>query len=273
MAQGHATRLLGDRRRVFDSQRDWKMSHDVEVADPLLHTVVEEIERLHTEIAQVHGRRLVTGMAGAVSVGKTTFAGMVSAELGKRHGAVTRVVGTDGFLLPNLVLEPRGRMFHKGYPDTYDTGALQLFLATAASPVVEVTIPVYSHEVFDTVGTQVIVLPDIVIVEGINILGDAYVPLLDLRIYLDADEQVVVDWFVARFLRLIAEAESDPASFYVRFVSLGAKERAETARGVWDAINGPNLHEHIAPTRANADLVLKFHADHSMASVEVCDPR
>ncbi len=238
------------------------------MVDTLFLSVLDEIHDRSGRIAAERSRRFVVGLAGAVSVGKTTFAATVAGELRSRFDRSAAVVGTDGFLLPNAVLEPRGLMYHKGLPETYDVAALQSFLTTAASPANQAVVPVYSHEVFDTVGTQTIDLPEIVLVEGINILGDAYAPLLDLRIYLDAQEQVVIDWFVRRFLKLIVEAESDPSSFYTRFVALSPDERSETARGVWDAINGPNLHNHIAPTKANADLVLRLRSDHHVEAID-----
>jgi type I pantothenate kinase len=244
------------------------LAHDWVVVDTLFLSVLNEIRERSGRIAAQKNRRLVVGLAGAVSVGKTTFAATVADELRSRFDRSAGVVGTDGFLLPNAVLEPRGLMYHKGLPETYDVEALQGFLTTAASPAIRAVVPVYSHEVFDTVGTQTIDLPEIVLVEGINILGDAYAPLLDFRVYLDADEQVVIDWFVRRFLKLIAEAESDPSSFYARFVALSPDERNETARGVWDAINGPNLHHHIAPTRENADLILRLRSDHHVESID-----
>ena len=235
--------------------------------DTVFLSVLDELNVRRTRVEFDQGRRLVVGLAGAVSVGKTTFATKVAAELLARFDVSVGVVGTDGFLLPNAILEPRGLMYHKGLPETYDVDALRAFLSIAASSAEQAVVPVYSHEVFDTVGTQTIDLPQIVLVEGINILGDSYAPLLDLRMYLDADEVVIIDWFVRRFLKLIVEAETDASSFYTRFVALSPDERAETARGVWDAINGPNLHHHIAPTRVNADLVLRLRADHRVESV------
>jgi type I pantothenate kinase len=243
------------------------MPHDVCVVDPMLRTVLDEIRNRQTQMMTEQNRRLVVGLAGAVSVGKTTFAAALAEEFSQRYGNRCVVVGTDGFLLPNAVLVPRGRQFHKGFPDTYDTGALQAFLTTAASATTQTVIPTYSHEAFDTVGTRIVDLEEILLVEGINILDDAYAPLLDFRIYLDADEPVVIDWFVTRFLRLIMEAETDPTSFYVRFVPLDMQERADTARDVWDSINGPNLHAHIAPTKGNADLVLRLRPDHTVDTV------
>lgn len=237
------------------------------VVDTHFLSVLDEINQRRGRIASERNRRLVVGLAGAVSVGKTTFAATLAAQLQARFDRLAGVVGTDGFLLPNAVLEPRGLMYHKGLPETYDVEALRGFLRAATSLASQVVVPTYSHEVFDTVGTQTIDLPEIVLVEGINILGDDYAPLLDLRIYLDADEPVVIDWFVRRFLRLITEAESDPLSFYTRFVALGPEERAETARGVWDAINGPNLRNHIAPTMVNADLVVRLRSDHHVESI------
>ena len=241
------------------------------MSDPLFTRVLDHIETRHGEVLQGGAPRLVVGLAGAVSVGKTTFATSLAAQLQARSDRTIRVVGTDGFLLPNAVLAPKGRQFHKGFPDTYDTEAFQSFLVTARTSATDAEIPTYSHQAFDTIGTEVIALPDILLIEGINVLGDAYAQLLDLRIYLDTDEELIVAWFVTRFLRLITEAERDPSSFYARFVAMSDDERAATARGVWDSINGPNLHAHIAPTKANADVVLWLHHDHSVASVETRD--
>jgi type I pantothenate kinase len=241
--------------------------------DPLLRAVVESVEQRCASVRLHYGRRLIVGLAGSVSVGKTTFANALANELGTGFGRAVTVVGTDGFLLPNAVLEPQGRMYFKGFPDTYDAHALQTFLTTAGSSATNALVPVYSHEVFDTVGSQVVDLPEIVVIEGVNVLGNAYNDLLDLSIYLDATEDVVIDWFVQRFVGLIREAESDASSFYVRFVALDPHERLATAREVWDSINGPNLHNHIHPTAANADLIVHLGADHKVHSVKVQSQR
>ncbi len=241
--------------------------------DPMLRSVVESVEQRCSFVRLHHGRRLIVGLAGSVSVGKTTFAHALSSELDSSFGRVVKVVGTDGFLFPNAILEPQGRMYFKGFPDTYDTHAMQKFLNTAASSATNAIVPVYSHEVFDTVGSQVVDLPEIVLIEGVNILGNAYNDLLDFSIYLDASEDSVIDWFVDRFVGLIHEAESDASSFYVRFVALDANERMATARDVWDSINGPNLRLHIRPTAANADLIVQLDADHNVLSVDVQSQR
>ena len=233
----------------------------------MLAPVLDDIILRRTNVKHAHNRRLVIGLAGAVSVGKTTFAAAIKRGLENRFGGGVAIVGTDGFLRPNVVLAPRGRHFYKGFPDTYDTEALQLFLTMAATTATSLVIPTYSHEAFDTIGTQMVDLPEILLVEGINILGDPYASLLDFRVYLDADESVVIAWFVDRFLGLIIDAETDTSSFYARFVSLDSTERRATAAEVWDSINGPNLHTHIAPTKINADLVIRLRSDHSVEAL------
>jgi type I pantothenate kinase len=218
----------------------------------------------------------VIGLAGGVSAGKSTCADALAALLRARPGApAVEVLSTDGFLRPNSELVPSGLLMRKGFPETYDHDLIARVLGglAAGSPV---EMPVYSHEVYDIVGTRPIDPPDVVILEGVNTLGHGgpggAVEMADfcsLRLYLDADEPHLRGWYVDRFLAHIDEAREDPASFFAQWVDLGDEEARALAVTVWEQVNLVNLVDHIEPTRWRADVVLHKGADHAVTRVAV----
>ena len=225
----------------------------------------------------------VIGIAGSVAVGKSTVARLLR-ELVARWPATPRVelVTTDGFLLPNAELERRGLMERKGFPESYDRRALVRFLAKVKSGRPEVRAPVYSHLHYDIVpGEEVVVRrPDVLIVEGLNVLQPprptaehpsslAVSDFFDFSIYVDAREEDVRQWYVERFLKLRSTAFARPESYFHRYASLGDEEAVATAERIWDTVNGPNLRENILPTRSRATLVLVKGPDHSVQRVRL----
>jgi type I pantothenate kinase len=225
----------------------------------------------------------VIGIAGSVAVGKSTFARVLRALLA-RWPAHPRVdlVTTDGFLLPNGVLEERGLMHRKGFPESYDVRRLVQFMTDIKAADGAVHAPVYSHQTYDIVPGQfqVVDRPDIVIVEGLNVLqtGDGQPgrparvfvsDFFDFSIYIDADEADIEAWYISRFLRLRETIFRDPASYFHRFAALSDDEAVTTAREIWRAINGVNLRENIMPTRGRARLILEKGADHAVKRVRL----
>lgn len=225
----------------------------------------------------------VIGVAGSVAVGKSTFSRILQALLARwpDHPKV-ELVTTDGFLYPNAELEARGLMMRKGFPESYDVGRLVEFLATLKSGAPEARAPVYSHVEYDIVpgAEQVLAAPQIVILEGLNVLqvpptrpgtdpGPLVSDFFDFSIYLDADEADIRRWYVERFLTLRTTAFTDERSFFRHFAALTEPDARAVAAGIWDAINGPNLRENIAPTRGRADLVIEKGPDHRTRRVRL----
>jgi type I pantothenate kinase len=225
----------------------------------------------------------IVGIGGSVAVGKSTFARILRALLARwpNHPKVD-LVTTDGFLYPNRVLEQRGLMNRKGFPESYDLRLLLRFLSDLKSGADEVRAPVYSHVVYDIVPGQETVVrqPDIVLVEGLNVLqtpdGDRRKVLrtfvsdfFDFSIYVDAREQDVEQWYIERFLTFRDTAFRDPNSFFRPFADLSEKEARATARQIWRDINGLNLHENIQPTRDRARLVVRKQRDHRVVEVRL----
>ena len=218
----------------------------------------------------------VIGVAGSVAVGKSTIARLLR-ELLSRWDDTPNVelVTTDGFLWPNAELEKRGLLQRKGFPESYDRRSLTRFVAQVKSGAAEVRAPVYSHLIYDIVPDAEIVVkrPDVLIVEGINVLQPAtssriaVSDLFDFSIYVDARTSDIEEWYVERFLRLQRGAFADPESYFHRYASLSESEAVAMARSIWAEINGPNLEQNLLPTRARADLVLRKGADHGVASV------
>ena len=222
----------------------------------------------------------VIGLAGSVAVGKSTTARVLQSLL-SRWPNTPRVdlVTTDGLLHPNAVLMERDIMHRKGFPESYDQAALIQFLADVKSGKPEAHAPVYSHTVYDIVPGEAITVaqPDILIIEGLNVLqtrGDSgnqpsvfVSDYFDFSIYVDAAEADIEQWYVERFLALRDTVFQDPQSFFRRYADLTHDEAVAEARSIWGAINGPNLHDNIAPTRDRADLVLQKDVAHGVAEV------
>jgi len=219
-------------------------------------------------VPEPSGSRVVA-IAGPVAVGKSTIAAALAVRFRER-GASVEVVATDGFLWPNAVLEDLGLLDRKGFPETYDLDRIDALAAAARAGTNPLSVPVYSHQRYDVLEAPVeIERPDVLVIEGVVALQRR---LADLAVYVDADVEDVVGWYVARFQDHVAAAADDPESFYRGWVDLGPDAVADLARAVWDGINLPNLVEHIAPTKANADVILHKAPDHAIREVEEVQP-
>jgi type I pantothenate kinase len=223
----------------------------------------------------------IIGVGGSVAAGKSTTARVLQALLA-RWPNVPKVdlLTTDGFLFPNAVLEREGLMEKKGFPESYDLTGLLHFLSDIKAGRRPVRAPVYSHLVYDVIPNQWIEIdrPEILIVEGLNVLQTGRLPrdgkaipfvsdFFDFSIYLDADEDVLLSWYVNRFLTLRGTAFADPKSYFHRYAKLSDAEAVATATSIWNRINLVNLHENILPTRPRADLILKKGETHRVEEV------
>jgi type I pantothenate kinase len=232
---------------------------------------------LHTVTAKFLGHTTpavpyVIGIAGSVAVGKSTTARVLTALL-RQTGRTVELVTTDGFLLPNRELVARGIMHKKGFPESYDLKALLAFLDAITSGR-SATAPIYSHLAYDvTVDSVLIDRPDVLIVEGVNVLDAGTTrhtvvsDYFDFSIYVDAAEPLVRTWFLERFHRLRTTAFRDPASYFHRYAAMTDVEAHTFAEQVWETINAVNLRDNIAPTRDRAMLVLEKGPDHRIQSV------
>ncbi len=252
----------------------------------LLNLYVAASQELHAVTSKFLGRRevkvpFVIGVAGSVAVGKSTTARVLRALLARwpDHPRVD-LMTTDGFLLPNVELERLGIMERKGFPESFDIARLLNFLADVKSGVAEADAPVYSHFHYDIIPGQKIRIecPDILIVEGLNVLQPGRLPVdgevipfvsdfFDFSIYIDADPELIERWYVARFMRLRTTAFRDPAAYFHRYSKLTNTEAEARALSIWQSINLKNLRENILPTRQRASLILRKGPDHSVEQV------
>ena len=224
----------------------------------------------------------IIGIAGSVAVGKSTLSRVLRTALARwpDHPNVA-LVTTDGFLLPNAILEERGLMQCKGFPESYDQRVLLQFLADVKAGVDLVSAPVYSHLHYDIVpgASQQVRQPDILILEGLNVLQSPDAgrdgarmfvsDFFDFSIYLDAEEEVIEKWYVERFLHLRATVFRNSSSYFHRYAELTEEEAVETARRIWEQINLKNLRENIYPTRDRAHLILEKGTDHLVENVKM----
>jgi type I pantothenate kinase len=252
----------------------------------LLNLYVSATQNLHKVSATFLGTLApkmpyVIGVAGSVAVGKSTFARILQALLARwpDHPKVD-LITTDGFLHPNRVLEERGIMNRKGFPESYDTRALLKFLRDLKSGQAAVEAPVYSHVVYDIIDeeTTSVHQPDILILEGLNVLqvgspGSEHAEFVsdyfDFSIYIDANESDIENWYVARFLSLCESVFQEPGSFFRHYAHLSRDEAIDTARAIWKGINGLNLRQNIEPTRERASLILCKGSDHRVSQVHL----
>jgi type I pantothenate kinase len=225
----------------------------------------------------------IIGIAGSVAVGKSTTARILQRLLARwsPHLKVD-LVTTDGFLLPNAVLEKEGLMNRKGFPESYDLQTLLRFLTDIKAGQTNVEAPVYSHLSYDVLPDKRIVIdrPEILILEGLNVLQTGRPPrdgraipfvsdFFDFSIYIDADTDVLRTWYVDRFFSLRETAFRNPRSYFHRYSALTDEEARETATRIWETINLVNLTENILPTRQRADLILRKGQDHVINSVSL----
>jgi type I pantothenate kinase len=242
----------------------------------LLNLYVAAAQKLHSVSSEFLGRKdtkvpFIIGVAGSVAVGKSTTARVLKALLARwpDHPRVD-LMTTDGFLYPNVELEKRGLTQKKGFPESFDKDRLLRFLGDIKSGVARVSAPVYSHFQYDVLPGQEIVVeqPDILIIEGLNILQPAQMPkdgatipfvsdFIDFSIYIDADAAVIEKWYIARFMRLRSTAFRDPGAYFHKYATKAADQVRRKALSLWREINFKNLQENILPTRRRAQLILK----------------
>ncbi|AIN47275.1 type I pantothenate kinase [Candidatus Palibaumannia cicadellinicola] len=223
----------------------------------------------------------IIGIAGSVAVGKSTTARVLQVLLSRwpEHRTVD-IVTTDNFLHPNKVLKERNLMNKKGFPQSYDLRRLVNFVLEVKSGVQSITIPVYSHFIYDIVPYQknMIAQPDILLLEGLNVLQnykdhlqDIYPfflsDFIDFSIYVDAPQEIIQNWYIKRFMTFRKGAVLDSSSYFHHYAQLSEHEAIATSRKLWMEINAPNLEENILPTRTRASLILSKSINHAVNQV------
>lgn len=231
------------------------------------------LERKRANFFGINGEipPFIIGIAGGVAVGKSTTARLLKLFLAQAYPDLTvQLVTTDGFLYPNAVLEEKGLMDKKGFPESYDMEALETFLTDVKSNKEKIYFPKYSHSIYDIVEDEENVLgnPQILIVEGINVLqtsenSSVYMSdFWDLSVYVDADEKQIEEWFYQRFNLLVEQAKDHPDDYYYQFAQLPPEKAIKRAEYTWNNINLINLKKYILPTRNRANIVIHKEKDH-----------
>jgi type I pantothenate kinase len=254
----------------------------------LLSLYVSASQELHLVTSRFLGKSelkvpFIIGIAGSVACGKSTTARVLKALLARWPGHPhVDLISTDGFLLPNKVLEDRKIMHRKGFPESFDTNRLLRFLADVKSGEPNVKAPIYSHFAYNILENQYVSIdrPEILVVEGLNVLQPASMPksgsampfvsdFFDVSVYIDAATIDIEQWYIERFWRLKETAFRDPAAYFHKYASLDDKEVEATARNIWRSINLRNLEKNILPTRQRADLILRKSKDHAVEEVKL----
>lgn len=231
------------------------------------------------KIARPKKNTFIIGIAGSVAVGKSTTARLLQILL-RRDISRPKVdlVTTDGFLYPNAVLQAQEKMQRKGFPESYDTKRLLHFLSSVKNGARKLSVPLYSHLTYDIVKgeKQIIDRPDILIVEGVNVLqvntairrGLPFVSdFFDFSLYIDAAPHVIYQWYINRFLSLRQTAFKNPRSYFHDYAAMKEEEALSIAKKLWETINLPNLQNNILPTRPRADLILRKGENHLAESL------
>ncbi len=233
--------------------------------------------------SEVENAPFVIAIAGSVSAGKSTAAALI-AELMRIWPCHPKVslISTDGFLLPNRVLIDQGILHRKGFPVSYDTDAILSFICAVKKGLPDVKVPVYSHETYDIIPDEFILVnrPNILIIEGINAMQTGadyplvgkqpfFPDLADFSIFLDATEQNLFDWYLHRFCKLRAQAQSNPNSYFKKYADMSTLEALEQARKIWFDINHINLVEHILPSRDRANVIIRKTYNHAISDILV----
>ena len=228
-----------------------------------------------TETSEQKKYPFIIGVAGSVASGKSTFSRILELLLKKSlKGFNVKLLTTDGFLYPNSVLEENNLMEKKGFPESYDIDSFYKFLTSVKAGVSKTYAPIYSHNLYDIIPDEKleIIDPDVVIIEGINVLQSAkskdkktileVQDFLNFSIYLDADERYLRQWYIDRFLSLRLAALNNKEDFFNRFSSIDIDQAKEIANSIWEKINLINLNENILPTKYKANLILKKNINH-----------
>jgi len=276
-----------DRLRSLQDRLDLQEVEEIYLPlSRMLSIYVDAAQRLYYSQRQFLGIRdrkmpYTIGIAGSVAGGKSTTARVLQALLARwSPRPKVDLITTDGFLFPNAVLERQGLMQKKGFPESYDLPTLLSFLSDIKAGRRRVRAPVYSHLTYDIVPNQWVEIdqPDILIVEGVNVLQTGPLPrdgkavpvvsdFFDFSVYIDADEAVLREWYVKRWLTLRDTAFTDPRSYFHRYALLSDDEAVATATAIWERTNLANLEDNILPTRPRATLILKKGANHQVQSV------
>jgi type I pantothenate kinase len=235
------------------------------VTQQLLDPVVSLVRNAHVE----KGSTLVLGVSGGVAVGKSTFSESLTGILGNDTDLSVAVVSSDGFLFPNAALAELGIADRKGFPESYDVGAIVQFL-TDVHDGQPTTVPVYNHHTYDITGTtDDVPVVDVMVFEGVNALQ--FHSYLDVGIYLHADEPILREWFITRTSAFREAARRAYSPFFDPWIDVPDELFLAMVNGAWETVNLPNLVNHIEPTKSLAHVVIEWEADHSIRAITMLE--
>ena len=244
----------------------------IQVLSIYLRHYQERQQELKVKLNRTNGRTpYIIGVSGSVAVGKSTFSRLLKELLSQIYGHLkVQLITTDGFLYPNQVLKEKGLTERKGFPESYDMNRLVRFLADVKNGEPDIAVPKYSHQKYDILPDEFYTIdrPDILIVEGINVLqlqGSDLIfasDFFDFSFYIDAEPENIKRWYLERFRMFLSLAEDQPDDYYHTMTKMDEEEAMEYAHYIWEKINLKNLYEFIMPTRSRAEMIIHKSYNH-----------
>lgn len=249
--------------------------------EPVADAVIDSLLRKNNSALTEPNPKIIIGISGSVSVGKSTFTDLLLLSLNRRYPQLNKqVVSTDNFIYPTRILKERNLLSQKGFPVSYDYPKLIQFIEDFKHGKNNIAYPLYSHKLYDISDSpQFLTDCNILMLEGINVLSDSFIPenspvtanvrdFLDISLFIEASENDLFYWYKNRFMSLIEDAKTNPEeSAFKKMIHMTQDELNNLMHSLWKNINYKNFIQYIQPSMIHADLIVNKARNHSVTSI------